>query len=195
MVTRTKLLIIGTLLFAATSYAWTDRDVDITIAGVSFRFPAQAVISSQSIGVRSNELDRNEGAFIVLPGGPYHGKWGILLQSSRDRAGDGVPSAVKMALNSGDNVFTPTSFGWFACDTKCGRGKWFFRRIPNGTDSTDSVGTVLCYKTNICKLSLSYGAVDVQVSMQLERVSQASEVMRQVGEVLRNHDNAKDRAP
>lgn len=188
MATKSKLLACGMLLLLVVAfYAWSKRSINVEIAGVSFKFPAQVVVSS---GEAVEGLDRNSGAFVVLPNGPSHGNWGLLLQSSKDRGGDGMPPGLKENLGKGDQHFSKTPFGWFACDGNCGREAWFFHRVPNKADSTYSVGTVVCFDTDICNLFLSYKEVDVQVSVERQKVSEASEVMRQVPGLLGQYDVA-----
>jgi hypothetical protein len=193
MVIKNKFLIGTAILLVIAFYAWSKRTVDVEIADVSFRFPAQAVISSTGTEATGG-LDRNPGAFVALPNGPYHGKWGLLLQSNKDRHGDGMPSGFKEMLSKGDLHFSKTPFGWLNCDANCGRDTWFFHRLPNKADSTYSVGTVICFDTDICKLFLSYRDVDVQVSLERQRVNEASMVMNQVVGLLRKYDLMSEHA-
>lgn len=187
MATRNRFLIGMLALLVIAFVLWIKRNVEIEIAGVRFSFPAKAVFSSSKSGSVLG-LDQNSGAFVVLPEGPYYGSWSLLLQSSKDRAGDGMPSGFKDALGKGEITLSKTSFGWLACDARCGRDEWLFQQVPNPTDSTYSVGTVICFDTEICKLFLSYGDVDVQVSMQRERVNEVPQVLNGVIAVLGKHD-------
>lgn len=183
-----------TLLLVMVFYTWSKRSVDVEIAGITFRFPAHAVVSLTGTEV-TNGMDRNQGAFVALPNGPYHGKWGLLLQAGKDRHGDGMPSGLKDMLSKGDVKFSKTPFGWLNCDASCGREMWLFHRLPDNADSTYSVGTVICFDTGICKLFLSYGDVDVQVSLERSRVSEASAVVNEVVGLLGKYDVSNNRAP
>jgi hypothetical protein len=187
MTTKRNFFIGATLVLGVASYAWLNRSVGIEIADARFSFPASALMSSTA-GGPADGLDQSSGAFVVLPDGPYHGQWGLLLQSSKDRRGDGMPSGFKEALGSGDLHFSKTSFGWLDCDGRCEQGRWYFQRMPSHTDSTYSVGTVLCSETDICHLFMSYRHVDVQVSLERRRVGEASEVLTQVAGLLGKYE-------
>ena len=164
-------------LVIAGLYFWSLRIVELKIAGVIFQVPNKNIISASALRMTSGELDNNQGAFLEFPNGPYFGKWGILLQSSADRNANGFPSPFEVLVSEGraESVLKMTSFGWYQCDESCGRGIWYFRKVPARDDSTYSLGSVICHETEICKLFFSYRDVDVEVSLrqsQIENVSQ-----------------------
>ncbi|MFA9218029.1 MAG: hypothetical protein ACEQSK_13105 [Sphingomonadaceae bacterium] len=186
MAKKTNILIVITLLLFAVFYTYSKRTIEINIASVNFKFPAKAVVSAT--GIWAGGLDTNQEAFVVFPNGPYLGSWGISLQSSKDRRGNGMPDEIEGMLTNGDNFLSKNTFGWFECGAECGRDRWFFRKFPNKSDSTYSVGTVVCFYRSYCNLFLSYRDVDVRVALEPLRVSDAPAVLDQVIVLLEKYD-------
>lgn len=169
------------VLLIAGSYFWSQRMVELKIAGVTFRIPNPQIIIASDVGRDAAPLDNTEGAFLEIPNGPYFGKWGIFLQSSMERKGKGFPSPFDAMVDEGDtaNALKMTQFGWYQCIDSCGRNNWYFRKIPAKNDSVYSIGSIICYETEICHLYFSYRDVDVKVSLQHSKIENAGEVMQQ----------------
>lgn len=174
----------------AFAYLWSQRMVDLKIAGVTFRVPNPSIISASSLRATGGALDSTQGAALEIPNGPYFGKWGVLLQSSAERRANGFPLPFYTTLAEGtvESALQLTSFGWYRCMESCGRGVWYFRRMPTRDDSTYSVGSIICDETEICHLFFSYRDVDVQVSLQQNKIENAPANLEQAAELIASFD-------
>ena len=180
------LLALGSTL----AHFWSQRNVDLKIASVTFRFPNPAIVSASSLRAISGALDSTHGAFLEIPNGPYYGKWGVLLQSSAERRANGFPSPFDVTVAEGTvgSALQLTSFGWYSCTELCGRDVWHFRRKPTRDDSTYSVGSIICHETEICHLFFSYRDVDVQISLQQSQIENAPANLKQAAELIASLD-------
>jgi hypothetical protein len=172
------------------AHFWSQRNVDLKIASVTFRVPNPAIISASSLRATSGALDSTQGAFLEIPNGPHYGKWGVLLQSSAERRANGFPSPFDAAVAEGTvgTALQLTSFGWYRCTELCGRDVWYFRRKPTRDDSTYSVGSIICHETEICDLFFAYRDVDVQVSLQQSQIKNAPANLKQAAELIASLD-------
>lgn len=177
-------------LGATLAHFWSQRNVDLKIASVTFRVPNSAIISASSLGATSGALDSTQGAFLEIPNGPYYGKWGVQLQSSAERRANGFPSPFNVMVAEGKigPALQPTSFGWYRCIELCGRDVWYLRRMPTRDDSIYSLGSIVCHETEICHLFFSYRDVDVQVSLQQSQIENAPANLKQAGALIASLD-------
>lgn len=192
MATKNKILLGLAILIGIAIFAWSKRDVYVGIAGVTFRFPNQAVVSVNTT-VPLDGLDTTQGAFIELPNGPYFGSWGLLLQSSKERGANGMSEGLIDALRRGDLRLNRTPFGWYECGRICGREDWYFQRIPDRDSSIYSIGTLICHDTGICKLNFAYRDVDVQVSVSRQQIDSVSEVKQKAVVLLQKYEVPKEK--
>jgi hypothetical protein len=184
---KSKIIVLSSILLAAVAvfFLWSQRFVDLKIAGVTFRVPNPAIVSASAMRSSSGDLDGTQGAFLDLPNGPYYGKWAILLQSSKERKAKGFPSPFDaVAGGKSKGALEKTAFGWCKCAESCGRDTWYFSRAPLADDSVYSVSSIVCHKTEICELLFSYGDVDVSVSLQQSKVADGSKAMEQAVALL-----------
>jgi len=185
---KSKFVVLCSILLASLAffYLWSQRSVSFNIAGVTFRVPNPAIASASALRSSRGDLDSTQGAFLELPNGPYYGKWGILLQSSNERKAAGFPSPFDVMVAGGKsaNALEKTAFGWYKCAESCGRDTWYFRRAPLADDSVYSVNSIVCHKTEICELLFAYRDVDVSVSLQQDKVEDASKAMEQAVALL-----------
>lgn len=172
------------------AHFWSQRNVDLKIASVTFRFPNPAIVSASSLRAISGALDSTQGAFLEIPNGPYYGKWGVQLQSSAERRANGFPSPFDVTVAEGTvgSALQLTSFGWYRCTELCGRDVWYFQRKPTRDDSTYSVGSIICHETEICHLFFSYRDVDVQISLQQSQIENAPANLKQAAELIASLD-------
>ena len=178
---KVSLLFLILVLGITFLYIWSQRIVDLQIAGVTFRVPNPAIVSASSLRANNGVLDSTQGAFLEISNGPYFEKWGILLQSSAERRTNGFPLPFDARVTGGtmESALQMTSFGWYKCIDSCGRDIWYFRRMPIRDDSTHSVGSIICHETEICHMYFSYRDVDVQVSLQKNKIENASANLEQ----------------
>lgn len=178
---KSKVIVLCFILIVTSLYFWSRRIVDLEIAGVTFSVPKTAIVSASAARGSSGALDSTEGVFLELPNGPYYGKWGILLQSSKERKAKGFPSPFDSMFvgKSAADALKKTAFGWYQCMESCGRDIWYFRSIPLAEDSIYSVNSIVCHKTEICELLFAYQDVDVSISLQQGKIEKASKVMGQ----------------
>lgn len=183
---KSKVIVLCFALGAAAFYFWSQRIVDLKIAGITFRVPNPAIVSASAMRGTSGELDSTQGAFLELPNGPYYGKWGILLQSSKERKAKGFPSPFDVMVDGGRSAeaLKKTGFGWYHCTESCGRDTWYFRRAPVEDDSVYSANAIVCHQTEICELIFAYHDVDVTVSIQRNKVEEATKIMEQAVALL-----------
>lgn len=185
---KSKIVFLCSILLVTVAffYLWSQRFVYLKIAGVTFRVPNPAIASASATRSSSGDLDSAQGAFLELPNGPYHGKWGVLLQSSKERKAAGFPSPFDAMVVGGKSAsaLEKTAFGWHKCVESCGRDTWYFRRPPLADDSVYSVNSIVCHKTEICELLFAYRDVDVSVSLQQDKVENASKSMEQATALL-----------
>jgi len=192
MATKNKILLGLAILIGIAIFAWSKRDVYVGIAGVTFRFPNQAVVSVNTT-VPLDGLDTTQGAFIELPNGHYFGSWGLLLQSSKERGANGMSEGLIDALRRGDLRLNRTPFGWYEWGRICGREDWYFQRIPDRDSSIYSIGTLICHDTGICKLNFAYRDVDVQVSVSRQQIDSVSEVKQKAIVLLQKYEMPKEK--
>lgn len=185
---KNKIAIFLVVVFAS-FFTWIKlKPIELKIASVTFKVPHSSVVSASATRGSSGDLDNTEGAFLALPNGPYHGKWGIFLQSSKERKGKEFPSpfdnlVVKNNLDFKD-VFKKNSSGWYECIESCGKNVWYFKKIPTNGDSVYSVKSVVCHETRICELLFVYQDVDVSVSLQQNDIEKSSEILEQAAAML-----------
>lgn len=192
---KSKLAISCLVLVLGIFYFWAQRgNVDLKIGDVIFRVPSSAIVSGSSTRSTNGGLDNTEGAFLEFPNGPYYGKWGILLQSNRERKAKGFPPSfdASSSVMGAAEAFKKTTFGWYQCGESCGRETWYFRRAPTPEDSVFSVNSIVCHETEICELLFAYRDVDVTVSLQKNNIENASQVMEQVSTMLAAFTNVGD---
>lgn len=190
---ESKIVALFFVLTAASLYLWSQRRIiDLTIADVTFHVPNSAIVSASAIRGTSGDLDSTQGAFLELPAGPYYGKWGILLQSSKERKAKGfpLPFATMDHSERAADVLKKTKFGWYQC-TECGKDTWYFRRAPVADDSIYSVNSIVCHKTEICELFFSYQNVDVTVSLPQSDIENAPKSMEQAVTLLSSLSSVK----
>lgn len=183
---KIKVVALSFVLIALGLYFWSQRIVDLKIAGVLFRVPNPAIVSASAMRRSSGDLDSTQGAFLELPNGPYFGKWGIQLQSSRERKAKGFPSPFDGMVDAqrATDALKSTNFGWYQCTESCGRGTWYFKSVPVPGDSVYSVNSIICHETEICELLFTYRDVDVIVSLQRSKIEDAPKVMEQAVAIL-----------
>lgn len=187
MAKKSKFMLGLVLFFALIFFVWTKRTVEIKIASVVFKIPAHAIINVDTIQSTIG-LDKNQGIAIDLPNGPYFGHWGLLLQSSKERRGNGIPLSLYEALKRNEIALKKSSFGWLECGNFCEQENWYFERPPQLNDSVYSVGTLICHETDICKINFSYRDVDVQVSIERKDINDASNILKNAMTLLTQMD-------
>jgi hypothetical protein len=177
----------------AVYYWYASRIVSVQIASVTFHVPNSSIVSTSYAEDFDRGLDRNQGAFLQFPEGPYHGNWGIFLQSSSERKAGGFPAQIAAALTTiaGAGAFlegTQMPFGWYKCHEKCVGSNWYFRRVPILGDSIYSVESMVCYDTGFCELFFAYRDVDVAISIQPDQIDRVPDVIKQASSKLSNMD-------
>ena len=186
---KSRIAVLCISFVALAVYLWHQRFVDVEIAGIKFRVPNPTVVSASSMRKTSGGLDSTHGVFLELPNGPYYGRWGILLEPSDQRKAKGFPSPFDAMVVEEKSTYalTLTASGWYRCAESCGRDVWYFRRKPMADDSIYSVQSVVCHKTEICELLFAYRGVDVTVSLQQNKIEDASKVVEEAIAILSSY--------
>jgi hypothetical protein len=122
--------------------------------------------------INRNLLDASHGIFVELP--TYStGKFGFLLQSSKDREGRGFPEGFFASVGDDQKKCSEKSSfsrdrktGWFICTDDEGLKNWYFESIPTENDDVYSVHSAFCDDSDMCTLRFNYKTIDVETYIE-----------------------------